>query len=378
MNFKLLTSFFISFLTLISATAFADNNANLIYYQENHDPSATLRYWTPERLRDAKILMPLVDPSKLKKISIEELLAEQQGAKPVSVSGSPPKIDVKPAMNYLYKPLPNTTQTPTKSFDQGALNEPYSSSQLIPAAANTVYPYRTVGKLFFTIPGQGNFACSAATISNRIVLTAGHCVHSGTNGNSGFYTNFLFVPAFSNGNAPFNSWTSSFVTAATPWINSGGVLPNASDFGMLEMVDQVINGKTTRVSDAIGFLGFLTLSLMPNHVHMLGYACNLDNCQQMHQVISQSAVAISPSNVQYGSDMLGGSDGGPWVQNLGVPSSGQTGSGTSASFPNRLVGITSIGLLDSTQKGLMSPIPDNTNFLGLFNSICAHQANNCN
>ena len=368
MNFKLLKSIFILFAGLSSATSFADNHL---------DPSATLRYWTPERLREAKELTPKIDPNRIKKISLEELLTEQQGAKPVSSNPSPPKMDVKPAINYLYQPRAKKIASQAKSFDQGALNEPYSSSALIPAAANLVYPYRTVGKLFFTIPGQGNFACSASAISNRIVLTAGHCVHSGVNGNSGFYTNFLFVPAFNNGNAPYQSWAASFVAATSVWMNSGGVLPNAADFGMLEMVDQTINGTVSRIGTVIGFLGFLTQSLMPNHVLMLGYACNLDSCQQMHQVSSQSAAAISPSNVQYGSDMLGGSDGGPWVQNFGVASSGQTGSGTSASFANRVVGVTSIGLLDSTQKGLMSSIIDNTNFLGLFNSICAHQANNC-
>src|SRR4029079_6443316 len=107
------------------------------------------------------------------------------------------------------------------------LNQPFTSTQLIPAAADLVYPYRTTGRLFFTIPGQGNFVCSASAIQARIVLTAGHCVHSGANGNSGFYTNFLFVPAFRNGNAPYQSWTFSFVTATSSWINSGGVLPNA-------------------------------------------------------------------------------------------------------------------------------------------------------
>lgn len=368
MFIKMLKNIFILF-AVLSLTEFANAYSS--------DANATLRYWTPERLREAKELMPIIDINKAKRISFEELLAEQQGEKPVSVAGSPPKINFEPRVNYLYKPLQNHTTFQAQSLDQGTLNAPYTSTTLIPAAtASQVYPYKAIGKLFFTIPGAGNFACSASIISRRIVLTAGHCVHSGTNGNSGFYTNFLFVPAFNNGNAPFLSWTASFVTATSVWINSGGVVPNASDFAMLEMNDQVINGTTTRIGDALGFFGFLTLSLTPNHVDMFGYACNLDSCQQLHQVSSQSFAAIAPSNVQYGSDMLGGSDGGPWVQNFGALSAGQTGSGTSASFINRVVGVTSTGL-DPAQRGLLSSLMDNTNFLGLFNTICAHKANNC-
>ncbi|MFQ6017547.1 MAG: trypsin-like serine protease, partial [Kiloniellaceae bacterium] len=49
------------------------------------------------------------------------------------------------------------------------------------------YPWRTIGKLFFTTPG-GNAFCSASVISpNNNIVTAAHCCHAGPGG--GFFTN---------------------------------------------------------------------------------------------------------------------------------------------------------------------------------------------
>src|SRR4029453_2045217 len=77
----------------------------------------------------------------------------------------------------------------------------FTSSRLIPATTTTdqAYPYPVIGKLFFTIPGAGNYVCSAAVISYRLIATAGHCVASG---NGDYYTNFSFVPALRNRSGP--------------------------------------------------------------------------------------------------------------------------------------------------------------------------------
>src|SRR6185295_7562612 len=133
---------------------------------------------------------------------------------------------------------------------------------LVPAAADLAYPYSTVGKLFFTIPGQGNFYCSAAVLRPRVVLTAAQCIHSGTS-NPGFFTNFQFVPAYRNGSAPFGTWTWNYVAVSTTWSTGGGHLPNAADYGMIEMKDQTINGSVRKIGDVVGFLGYQTLRLRP-------------------------------------------------------------------------------------------------------------------
>jgi hypothetical protein len=86
--------------------------------------------------------------------------------------------------------------------DVGQAGAWFSSSRLIPSDARMHYPYRTVGSLFFVVPGLGEGHCSAAVIRPRLVLTAGHCVHQGSGGADGFFQSFVFLPAYHEGNAP--------------------------------------------------------------------------------------------------------------------------------------------------------------------------------
>ena len=250
-------------------------------------------------------------------------------------------------MQPLFKPIvksedENANENLTNSGNQ---NEYFSSTRLVPVSADINYPYRTVGKLFFTIPGKGDYVCSASVINYHTIVTAGHCVFSGVK-NSAYYTNFLFIPAFRDGTAPYQTWSAGNPQASDSWKNGGGVLPNSADFALLNVGEQIVNGIQKSLGDVVGFLGWQTESLMPNHVTMLGYPCNFDSCQKMHQVNAQSAASISPNNVEYGSDMGSGSDGAPWVQNFGLASNGQTGGKSPAM--NKVVGVTSWGYMDTS------------------------------
>src|SRR5262249_27597247 len=150
------------------------------------------------------------------------------------------------------------------------------------------YPYRPVGILLFRDPATGaDGYCSAAAVAPRLVLTAGHCVHRGSGGQNGFYTNFMFIPAYRNGTAPFGAADWYGVAVTNTWVNGGGVEPNAADYALVSFRDQVFQGSILRVGDVTGWLGTLTLTLSPNHVHMLGYASNLDQGSRMHQVTAE-------------------------------------------------------------------------------------------
>jgi V8-like Glu-specific endopeptidase len=83
------------------------------------------------------------------------------------------------------------------------------------------FPYRLTGKLFFTIPNQGDFVCSGASVNstNRsVVWTSGHCVFTP---GVGFNTNFLFVPARRAGANPFGTWTVKQAFTLTGFSNNG-------------------------------------------------------------------------------------------------------------------------------------------------------------
>jgi len=84
--------------------------------------------------------------------------------------------------------------------------------------------------------------------------------------------------------------------------------------------------------------------------------------------------AGSSENVEYGSDMRGGSSGGPWVQNFGVLASGQSGGVNSGT--NRVIGVTSYGYTSTDPLVQGSSIPDLC-FIDLLNLACTHRGGNC-
>ena len=82
---------------------------------------------------------------------------------------------------------------------------------------------RTVGKVFFSLGGR-NYVCSGSVVasgSDSLVLTAGHCLHEGRGGSRGFASNFLFVPGYSGGNAPYEKWASVSLHTTSAWASSG-------------------------------------------------------------------------------------------------------------------------------------------------------------
>jgi V8-like Glu-specific endopeptidase len=310
-------------------------------------------------------------------------------------NGQPPDEYAAGAVagKQLYTPAPSTAdreeiqsnadELPTDVVPsaRGTVGANYTSTRVFPLytrssaplSADRAYPYSTVGKLFFSV-GGAPFVCSGAVIQRRIVLTAGHCVHSGTA--SGFHSNFLFVPAFRDGSAPFQTWTWAFATTTPTWASGGGTFPNAADYAMIEFNDRSLSpsGLLTRLGQITGFLGWQTLSLANNHTSKLGYPSNLDRGEKMQNITSGSFRSTVPNNVEYGSDAREGSSGGPWVQNFQqVALGGGTGLNNAS---NRVVGVTSYIFTSVDPKIQGASVFDNR-FITLYNTICAHKVGNC-
>ena len=328
----------------------------------------TRAYWTSERLANAQPMLPKVNQS-----AVTPEAARQGSGAPVSLPGKRPTVSLSSdAATRLYDPAQARIQPEAGDVESqavGSFGAHFSSARVNPPALETIYPNRTVGKLFFRI-GASNFVCSASVLRARVVVTAGHCVHRGSGGAAGFHNSFLFVPALTNGGAPIGTFTPRFVGTTAQWAVSNGIVPNAADFGMFEMNDRA----GVKIGSITGFLGFRTLSLIPNHTTKLGYPCNLDACQKMQQVTSQSFRATSPNNVEYGSNARGGSSGGPWVMNYGIQGTG----GLTTSL-NALVSVTSYGYVSTLPQVQGGSIPDSRpgGFIPLLNLVCAQRAGNC-
>lgn len=173
----------------------------------------------------------------------------------------------------------------------------------------TSYPWRAMGKLFFTIPGKGNYVCSASVASNRAIWTAGHCVYSPELRK--WHTNMVFVPAYRNGDAPFGTFAVFSQSALSGW-TAGSSNANAYDIAMLAVRDRA--GR--KVSSWVGSLGFTYNLRTDQHFNAFGYPANLKS--GLFLMTCQASTArldtrFRPSAVGIGCNMEGGSSGGPWL-----------------------------------------------------------------
>ncbi|MCP4654955.1 MAG: trypsin-like serine protease [bacterium] len=360
-------------LACLTTTAYAGE----ILIKVNTHNSAIER-WTAEDFANAKPL-PLPRIKELKAVPQEapsgDFLKETFGSEAeeptlpdeAAYALGRTLFEVKPAAMTGPEETPDSeaTEVPLKNYGPFGLD--YTSSRLIPSSAAETFPYRAVGKFYFTDSVGDRFVCSAAVITRRLVLTAGHCVHGGPV--EGWHDDFLFIPAYYNGDAPFGEWDYSTAFVDSTWANSGEV-PNAADWALVEMQDQGGN----RISEVTGKLGFVINLTADNHLHMLGYPVNLDNGEEMHQVTSGDYFFYLDNTVMYGSDMSGGSSGGPWVQNFNRKSQGQGGGFNRARAA--VVGVISYGT-DSPSDRIQGASIFNRDFKVLRQEACFNQDGNC-
>jgi V8-like Glu-specific endopeptidase len=165
------------------------------------------------------------------------------------------------------------------------------------------YPYRTVGKLFFTQNGSG-FSGSATLISPNILLTAGHCVYEG-----GWSANMTFYPSYGQRAAsdPAYKFNWSYEACWTAWSQNGD---RAYDYGMVWIdaapgkeigwLGTLWNAPTAnRTWDAVGYPG------LPNPPF---------NGNTMDDALGQYASSSTSGVFGLTNDnMEQGSSGGPWI-----------------------------------------------------------------
>jgi hypothetical protein len=242
-----------------------------------------------------------------------------------------------------------------------------------PPDAAITSPYSRNGKFFHSDPRAGsNGACTASLIGPTLIVTAGHCVSTASTVASGryFHTNLMFVPAFTNGSAPFNAWSADSVLVNNAWFFSDGSVPNPADYALVRLAP--ISG--IQPGAVIGFHGWATNALANNDVTQLGYPGNLDGGNLME--VNHSKIQKSGGKNTYiiGSAMGAGASGGPWLQDFGVQ---PVGAPPVTPSRNLVVGVSSY-FPGGTTVGSYGASQFDARFVDLLHGICGSTAvTNC-
>jgi len=227
------------------------------------------------------------------------------------------------------------------------------------------YPQRTHGKAFLTMGGL-DYVCSGTSVdapSHSLVWTAGHCVYAPGVAGFGFATNFLFVPAYRKGHAPFGKWSMVGIESTQQWKNSNELcVPQVTVCGDLRFDEGAVtverkHGHTLK--RRVGSRG-ISFNSDPTQVYRaIGYPAEppfsgerMFSCTS--GMLGRDDSFDQPKPMKIACDMTGGSSGGGWVTNSGnvasVVSYGYNGA------PNRLYGP----YMANAAKGLYDEVKNGT------------------
>jgi len=242
-----------------------------------------VKYWTPERMQSA---IPL----------------EIEGRE-FNVSEAMEKIDpnARPGKTAGYSPDQADTMN-TTSTEVCALSTGYAPSY-------STYPWVTIGKVFFT-QGGVSYVCSGAAIHNYGIITAGHCVYS--TGLGVYSGNFIFVPGYNNGAAPYgifsayNFWVWSTYIATGDWCYDYAFVPLCRWNGYY-------------VGQWVGWLCLQWNAGYGQTWTSLGYP-QAPPFTGLWNYYATSSLCVQDSSCTFGiaSDATGGASGGPFVIGWGT------------------------------------------------------------
>ena len=179
------------------------------------------------------------------------------------------------------------------------------------------FPVSTVGKLFFTQLGL-NYVCSASVINASTLATAGHCIHAGNNSSTGWSSNLLFCPSYYTAGAdPARgcwAWTGYAATSGS-WYSSGNPDRDYACFVTNPTGTVVAN----KVGNVTGWLGRAWNWSSRQSTFAWGYpAASPFPGNRIITVASTEWYEVNMNTTEsqkskyIGSDMTGGSSGGPW------------------------------------------------------------------
>jgi V8-like Glu-specific endopeptidase len=238
-----------------------------------HDMGALTTKWTPEAMRNAiplDRLLPKVDASKV-------------------------THDVKQGAPQVVQPTAAPAAVEPMAFPHPG--GPWSGGGAVE---------KTAGRVFFTYQGrQASCSGNAVTSGNKsVVMTAGHCVKL----EGAWHTDWVFVPAYDNGNAPFGTWTAKATMSTPQWEASEDI-----NFDVGAAVVNPLNGQS--LTDVVGGQGVAFNQARGQDMFAFGWpAADPYDGTQMIYCSGTTFDALISDGIGMTCDMTGGSSGGPWFQ----------------------------------------------------------------
>jgi V8-like Glu-specific endopeptidase len=226
---------------------------------------------------------------------------------------------------------------------------------------STTYPYRAVGKLTFSAG-----YCSASLIRRSVIVTAAHCIQDFGSGNT-IFSGFQFRPGHYGATgataaqiAPYGTWSWIKLVRPATWASGTDIGSGAARDNDLAVIALGKNAAGQFVGDLVGYFGYgwnnysfvtsaKTGNLHTAAVSTLGYPALMDSGRIMQRTDgpTYTTTVSGAGQLRQGSNLTGGSSGGPWVVNFRTRSavlSGGAVAGTASSLA--VVGVTSWGSAD--------------------------------
>lgn len=163
----------------------------------------------------------------------------------------------------------------------------------------------TAGRVFFTYGGR-TASCSgnAVTSDNKsTVMTAGHCVKL----EGSWHTDWVFVPAYHDGQSPYGRWSASELLATPQWVASEDI-----NYDIGAAVVEPLGGQL--LTDVTGGQGLAFNTGYDLDMYAFGFpaADPYDGERFIHCSGTTIRDFLLSSDHGMNCDMTGGSSGGPW------------------------------------------------------------------